>query len=221
MKKLLIAVALVIGFTSLNAQDKTAKDYKIEGADAYKAKDYATGLSSFEKSIQMYEADGKTDTTLYYNAAICAIKVKEYQKSIDFFNKSIGFGYKECKANLYKANALNKLKNYEEMEAVCTENASKCPKYKSKFDEIVFKYYLKSGLAVYNDAAKMQSTATPLATSNPDQYKAEMVKVKAKFTESLPMLEKAHDLKPDDVNCKNALKQAYDLLDMQAKASAL
>jgi len=221
MKKLLFAVVLVIGITSLNAQDKTAKDYKIEGADAYKAKDYATGLSSFEKSIQMYEAEGKTDTTLYYNAAICAIKVKEYQKSVDFFNKSIGFDYKTCKSNLYKANALNKLKNYEEMEAVCTENATKCPKYKSKFDEIVFKYYLKSGLSIFNDAAKMQSTATPLAQSNPDQYKAEMVKVKAKFNESLPMLEKAHDLKPADESCKSALKQAYELLDMQAKATAL
>ena len=47
-------------------------------------------IKFFEKSIQMYEAEGKTDTTLYYNAAICAIKVKEYQKSVDFFNKSIG-----------------------------------------------------------------------------------------------------------------------------------
>lgn len=221
MKKLLIAVVLVIGFTSLNAQDKTAKDYKIEGADAYKAKDYATGLSSFEKSIQMYEAEGKTDTTLYYNAAICAIKVKEYQKSVDFFNKSIEFGYKTCKANLYKANALNKLESYEEMETVCNESRTKCPKYKSKFDEIVFKYYLKSGLEIFNEAAQMQSTATPLAQSNPDQYKEEMVKVKAKFTESLPLLEKAHEIKPDDENCKKALKQAYELLEMPAKASAL
>lgn len=221
MKKLLIAVVLVIGITSLNAQDKTAKDYKIEGADAYKAKDYATGLSSFEKSIQMYEAEGKTDTTLYYNAAICAIKVKEYQKSVDFFNKSIGFDYKTCKSTLYKANALDKLENYEEMETVCTEGATKCPKYKKKFNEIVFNHYLKSGLEIFNEAAQMQSTATPLAQSNPDQYKAEMVKVKAKFTESLPSLEKAHEIKPDDENCNKALKQAYELLDMQAKASAL
>ena len=221
MKKLLFAVVLVIGITSLNAQDKTAKDYKIEGADAYKAKDYAKGLSSFEKSIQMYEAEGKIDTTLYYNAAICAIKVKEYQKSVDFFNKSIGYDYKTCKSTLYKANALDKLENYEEMETVCTEGVTQCPKYKSKFNEIVFNYYLKSGLEVFNEAAKMQSVATPLAQSNPDEYKAEMEKVKAKFNDSLPMLEKAHDLNPKDESCKNALKQAYELLDMGAKASAL
>jgi len=67
----------------------------------------------------------------------------------------------------------------------------------------------------------MQSDITPLATSDPAKYKAEMVKVKAKFNESLPMLEKAHDLKPADESCKSALKQAYELLDMQAKATAL
>jgi len=221
MKKLLFAVVLIFGVTTIFAQDKTAKDYKIEGAEAYKAKDYQAGLNAFEKSIQMYEADGKTDTTLYYNAAICAIKVKDYQKSVDFFNQSIGFGYKTCKSTLYKANALEKLENYEEMEAVCAQGKTDCPKYKSKFDEIVFKYYLKSGLEVFNEAAQMQATATPLAQSNPDQYKAEMEKVKAKFNDSLPMLEKAHDIKPNDESCKKALKQAYELLDMQAKASAL
>jgi tetratricopeptide (TPR) repeat protein len=221
MRKLLFAVVLIFGITSLNAQDKTAKDYKIEGAEAYKAKDYQAGLTAFEKSIQMYEAEGKTDTTLYYNAAICAIKVNDYQKSVDYFNKSIGFDYKTCKSILYKANALNKLDKYDEMEAVCEEGKTKCPKYKSKFDELVFNYYLKSGLEVFNAAAQMQATATPLAQSDPDQYKAEMEKVKAKFNDSLPMLEKAHEIMPKDESVNKALKQAYELLGMDAKAAAL
>ena len=56
---------------------------------------------------------------------------------------------------------------------------------------------------------------------SPYGFEETMVKVKAKFTESLPSLEKAHDLNPTDESCKSALKQAYELLDMQAKASAL
>jgi len=221
MKKTVILFALIIGVTTIYAQDKSAKDYKIEAADAYKAKDYQAGLSSFEKSIQLYEADGKIDTSLYFNAAICAIKVKEYQKSVDYFNRSMELGYKDCKSKLYKANAFKGMKDYTAMETTCNDGLQSCPKYKKKFNDMLFQYYLKSGLGIFNKAAKMQADATPLAQSDPDGYKAEMGKVKAKFNNSLPMLEKANSIYPDDENCKKALQQAYELLDMPAKAAAL
>ena len=105
MKRIFFVLVLIISVTTLFAQDKSAKDYKIEAAEAYKAKDYQTGLSSFEKAIQLYEADGKIDTTLYYNAAICAIKVKEYPKAVTYFDRSVDLDYKPCKSKLYKANA--------------------------------------------------------------------------------------------------------------------
>jgi len=221
MKKLLIAFILLFGVSSMYAQDKSAKDYKIEGADAYKAKNYQAGFDAFEKSIQLYEADGKTDTTLYYNAAICAYKVKNYENAISYFNHSIELGYKTCKAELYKANAQKKLGNSDDMIATCESSKAKCPKYASKFDDLLFQHYLKSGLEIFNGASKMQADATPLAQSNAEQYKAEMVKVKAKFGESIPLLEKAHSIKADDKNCTMALKQVYELLDMKAKAAAL
>ena len=40
MKRVLLSIVLVVSVVLLNAQDKTAKDFKIEGADAYRAKDY-------------------------------------------------------------------------------------------------------------------------------------------------------------------------------------
>jgi tetratricopeptide (TPR) repeat protein len=221
MKRTFLAFVLIISVTALIAQDKSAKDYKIEAAEAYKAKDYQTGLTSFEKAIQLYEADGKIDTTLYYNAAICAIKVKDYQKAVTYFDKSIDLEYKYCKSKLYKANAQKGMDDYAAMEATCNEGITSCPKYKEQFNELLFQYYLMSGLEVFNNAAKMQADATPLAQSDPDAYKAEMEKVKAEFTRSLPMLEKANGIDPADENCKKALKQAYELLDMQAKAAAL
>ena len=221
MKKVLSVLVLIISVTAMYAQDKSAKDYKIEAADAYKAKDYQKGLASFEKAIQLYEADGKIDTTLYYNAAICAIKTKDYQKSVDYFNRSVDLDYKACKSKLYKANAQKGMEDYAGMEATCNEGLQSCPKYKDKFNELLFQHYLVSGLDVFNNAAKMQADATPLAQSDPDAYNAEMEKVKAEFTRSLPMLEKAHNIDPSDENCKKALRQAYELLDMQAKAAAL
>ncbi len=221
MKRIVVVLVLIISVTAIYAQDKSAKDYKIEAAEAYKAKDYNTGLASFEKAIQLYESDGKIDTTLYYNAAICAIKVKDYGKSVTYFDRSVELDYKVCKSKLYKANAQKGMDDYEGMEATCNEGIQSCPKYKSKFNDLLFQHYLKSGLDIFNNAAKMQADATPLAQSDADAYKAEMEKVKAEFERSLPLLEKANTIDPADENCKKALKQAYELLDMQAKAAAL
>lgn len=211
MKNVLLLV-LIFTVSFLSAQDKSAKDYKIEGADAYKAKDYQKGLTSFEKSIQLYEADGKVDTSLYYNAAICALKVKDYDKSLQYFNKSITLDYKPCKSQLYSANAYKKKKDYATMETECNNGITSCPKYKSKFNDLLFGYYLKSGLDIFNGAAKMQADVTPLASTDPDKYVTEMEKVKAEFNKSIPMLEKANSINPEDQNCTKALNQAKKIV---------
>lgn len=211
MKNVLLLV-LIFTVSLLSAQDKSAKDYKIEGAEAYKAKDYQKGLTSFEKSIQMYEADGKVDTSLYYNSAICALKVKDYDKSLQYFNRSITLNYKPCKSQLYKANAYKKKKDYATMETECNNGIASCPKYKSKFNDLLFGYYLKSGLDIFNSAAKMQADVTPLASTDPDKYVTEMEKVKAEFNKSIPMLEKANSINPEDQNCTKALNQAKQII---------
>lgn len=205
----------------INAQDKTAKDYKIEGADAFKAKDYQKGLNAFAQAIKMYEADGKIDTTLYFNAGVCALKIENYNNCIPYFDRSIELGYKTCVALLYKANALKKLEKNTELEQVCNQGMTTCSESAGKFNELLFQYYLKEGLDIFNNAAKMQADITPLAKTDAEKYKAEMEKVKAEFTKSLPMLEKANKLMPTDENCKKALKQAYELLEMKDKAAAL
>jgi len=211
MKNVLLLL-LIFTVSLLSAQDKTAKDYKIEGAEAYKAKDYQKGLTSFEKSIQMYEADGKVDTSLYYNAAICALKVDNYDKALNYFNRSISLDYKPCKSQLYKANAYKKKEDYATMETECNNGISSCPKYKNKFNDLLFGYYLKSGLDIFNEAARMQADITPLASTDPDKYVSEMEKVKAEFNKSIPMLEKANKIKPEDQNCSKALNQARQIV---------
>jgi len=217
MKKVLLSLVLVMGVILINAQDKSAKDFKIEGADAYGAKDYQTGLNSFEQAIKLYEADGKIDTSLYFNAAICALKVKDYDKSISFFDRSMELDYKSCKSQLYKATALKKKEDFATMETVCNDGIPKCPKYASKFNDLLFQYYLVSGLDIFNSAAKMQADITPLASSDPEKYKSEMVKVKAEFGKSLPMLEKAQGINPDDENCNKAINQAKEIMAAEVK----
>ena len=125
------------------------------------------------------------------------------------------------KAQLYKANALKKLDRTDEMVTLCEDGLQNCQKYKTKFNELLFQNYLVAGLDIFNGAAKMQADITPLATSDPDKYTAEMEKVKAEFNKSLPLLEKAYAIDPADENVKKALKQAYEILDMGAKAAGL
>lgn len=222
MKRFFITVLLFAGITLItNAQDKTAKDYKIEGADAFKAKDYKKGFDAFVQAIKMYEAEGKTDTTLYFNAGVCALKIENYEGSIPYFERSVDLGYKACVAKLYKANALKKLEKNTELEQLCNEAMTTCPESADKFKELLFQFYLQKGLDIFNNAAKMQADVTPLAKTDAEKYKTEMEKVKAEFTKSLPMLEKANKLIPTDENCKKALKQAYELLEMKDKANAL
>lgn len=222
MKKFIsVTLVFIAGLVVLNAQDKTAKEYKIEAADAYKAKDYKKGLSSFEQAIALYEAEGKTDTTLYFNAGICALKIEDYEKSVKLFDRSLGYNYKTCKSLLYKATALKKLSKYSEMEEICNNGITACAENAADFKDMLFQYYLSSGLDVFNAAAKKQAEITPLAKTDAEKYKLEMDKVKTDFAKSLPMLEKANTLNPANEDCKKALKQAYELLDMKDKAAAL
>lgn len=222
MKNLVVILFLALGVSVAYAQEeKTARDYKVEGADAYKAKDYQKGLESFEKAIQLYEAEGKIDTSLYFNAAICAIKIDDYEKTVTYFDRSIELDYKPCKSRLYQATALHKMEAGDKIEEACLTGIEKCSSYKSKFNEILFSHYLKQGLEIFNNAAKMQADVTPLANTDPEKYKQEMEKVKSEFERSLPLLEKAHDIDPADANATKALKQAYEILDMQAKAASL
>lgn len=221
MKRLIVILMVILSLNLAHTQNKTARDYKIEGADAYKAKDYAKALSAFEKAIGLYEADGTTDTTLYYNVGLCAIRIEDHQKSVIYFNRSIELGYKECQAQLYVANSLRRLDRNDEMKTLAQDGLKKCPDLAGKFNELLFQYYLVSGLEIFNNAAKMQAEITPFASSDPDRYLSEMEKVKAEFNRSLPLLESAYELDPNDENCKKALKQAYEILDMPSKASAL
>ncbi len=220
MKKILL-FPVIFGVAFASAQEKSAKDYKIEGASAYEAKNYQKGLDSFEKAIKLYEAEQKVDTSLYYNAAVCAVKVENWDKAVGYFDQSIALDYKPCRSLLYKADVLKKQNKGDELEEICTSAPTKCPQYKNKFNKILFQYNLVAGLEIFNSAAKQQAAVTPLATSEPDKYKSEMEKVKAEFTKSLPYLEKAHKLDATDQNCVKALKQAYEVLDMKDKAAEL
>lgn len=221
MKSLLISIILISSATFLFAQDKTGNDFKKEAGDFYKAEDFANALTAFESALNLFKAEGKIDTTSTYNAGVCAYKTKNYQKALTYFDESLKLGYKLCTAYLFKANSLNKLEKFAEMEAIVNEGSAKCPDTKDKLNDILFGYYKKTGLTAYNNASKIQSGAAQLAKTNPDKSKAEVEKAKKEYTKALPTLEKAYSLDPGNADVKTALKATYEVLEMKDKAAKI
>lgn len=221
MRSLFISIILIASFTSLFAQDKTGNDFKKDAGDFYKAEDFASALTAFESAIELFKAEGKTDTTSTYNAGVCAYKIKNYQKALDYFDESLKLGYKLCTSYLFKANSLNKLEKYAEMEATVNEGAAKCPDTKEKLNDILFGYYKKTGLTVYNNASKIQSGAAQLAKTNPEKSKTEIERAKKEYNKALPTLEKAYSLDPANSDVKTALKATYEVLEMKDKAAKI
>ncbi|MBN1337844.1 MAG: hypothetical protein JXA03_00895 [Bacteroidales bacterium] len=197
------------------SQDKTARDYKIEAAEAYNAKDYVKGLEAFEKAIVLYEDAGEIDTSLYFNAAVCAYKSDDYEKAVSYFTTSLNMGYKSCSAMLFKANSLRKLEKYDEMEEICNQGTATCKGSADKFNEILLNYYRKEGLEIYNNAAKVQAAATPLIQSDKAKYDSEMEKVKTEFRRALIWLNKAKNIDPADQSVNDAIDGANKVINGQ------
>jgi tetratricopeptide (TPR) repeat protein len=211
MRRMIFALALLIGFSVMNAQDKTARDFKIEGAEAYKAKDYAAALPAFEQAIKLYEADSKPDTTLYFNAGYCAYKTKDYTKASTYFDKSIELGYKKCKAKFLKVAILKKEKKSDEMLVLAEDGANTCPKMKPKFTKIIAGHHKKVALKSFNAASKKLAKTNAYAKTNPKKFKSEIVKVQQMFKKTLVLLEKAKSYKAEQ-SILDAIEQAQKVI---------
>ncbi|MBN3034838.1 MAG: hypothetical protein JW861_04575 [Bacteroidales bacterium] len=220
MSRTIVLIMLLSWGILLNGQEKSANDYKKEAAEAYQVKDFQKGLEAFENAIRITESEGNLDTTLYYNAGICAYKTEDFSKASAYFARSVELGYKTCNALLFRANSLKKTEQYEEMESVCNEGISSCSNNKEKFNDILFGYYMKAGLDIFNNGARIQSAATGFQQSDAAKYDSEMERAKKEFSASLPYLQKAQNIDPSDANVLKALKSAYEILGMTDKAGS-
>jgi len=84
-----------------------------------------------------------------------------------------------------------------------------------------FEAYYNIGAIYNNQASELMKVANDLPLEESDKY-SKLIKEADGFLEkSIPWLEKAYKLKPDDVYTRNALKQAYTQLKQYDKAKAL
>jgi len=84
-----------------------------------------------------------------------------------------------------------------------------------ELDDTNFNSYYNLGALYFNQGVNMANKA--LEIQDPDEYTAAVEKADEKFQESLPWLEKAHELNPDDVSTMETLKMLYYRLKMMDK----
>ena len=217
MKKMFLITAVLLSVITLSAQDKTAKEFKAEGIDAYKAKDYSTAFTSFEKALEINITENVVDTPLHYNTGYCAYKSKNYDVATKYFKKAIEFGYKKEKAYLFTANSYKKSKNLEEYGNMLDIALVEYPD-NAKLKKMQATRFFRDGLVHYNKASESIQEAARIVESNPDKFKVKKAEAEKEYAAALPLLKEAYVLFPKIKNLPEAIIGVYEGLGMKAEA---
>ena len=217
--KLSVKILLMAAFMpfAAMAQEKTADEFKNEGNEFVRNKNYKAALASFEQAIELW--GDSVDQATVYNAADCARRTKQFDTAIKYYQKSVELNYKADFSTYYIADILGDQGKDEEMEAVLVDGfvfrvtqaifpavlVDGFAKYKiGKAAGVIKKslagYYVKKGAAIYNEGNNILGTS---ATAKPEEYASITAKAKEKFTEAKPWIEKALEV---DATNANALK---------------
>ncbi len=199
MKRLAILLSVVLSTSFAFGQDKTADQFKNEGNEFVRQKNYSQALDSYNEAFKLW--GDKPDTATIFNAAICALNVKNYDMALEYFKKSSDFGYKKADADfritqIYKAQK----KDEEYFNAVKAgyENY-KNGKTAMLFKKELCKYYRNKGMAQFNEAAGIVAKMQTAKADQMDKLKAE---AKTKFDEAKALLDKALEVDPEDKGAK-------------------
>ena len=221
MKKIIAMMMMMAVVFSLTAQDeKTANDFKNEGNEAYKTKNYTVAFTAFSKAIELNKKAGTVDTALFYNAGYCAYKSKKYEAATDLFQKAIDLEYRVEKAYLFKVNSYRKARMNDEYIASLNEAYELYPKNK-KLIKMMSGYQFKEGLIHYNKASQLIQQAAAMTETDQKMFAELKSKAEAEYQAALPYLEKAFKLSPKTRNLPEALKGVYEGLGMKDKAEEI
>lgn|SRR5574344_515755 len=206
LKLLMLALAMPLFAI---AQDKTADEFKNEGNEFVRNKNYKEALASYEQAITLW--GDSVDAATVYAAADCAKRTKSFDTAIKYYDQSIALDYKADYATYYKADIIGDMGNDEEMEKILLEGVEKFKTGKAAvvIKKSLVKYYLKKGLEPYNEAGKILETS---ATAKPEDYASITANAKEKFVEAKPWVEKVLELDPANVNAAKMMENIKEQL---------
>ena len=196
---------------AMAAQDKSADDFKNEGNEFVRTKDFKSVLASYEQAITLW--GDSVDAATVYAAADCARRIKNNDTAIKYYNKSQELNYKGDFCVFYIADILKDQNKDDEMEKVLLAGIEKYADGKpvQLMKKTLVSYYLKQGLEPYNEAGKILATT---ATAKPEEYAAITAKANEKFAEARPLIEKV--LSFDAAN-ENATKMMNEIVSRLGK----
>lgn len=226
MKKLLLITVLFFSIAGVFAQ--TATELKNTGNAAARAKDYKTALDNYEKFLQA--PDTFEDAALVFNSGYCASKLKDYAKAVKYFDLSIQKKYKLSSSFRFKAIALKKMKNLDEMIATLKEGIKNCPTKSSKLEYLLGKEYLLIGqkqmkAKKFDDAIEAYTLASQLK-SKKNKINAFLSLGTLHYNQGAGVMQAATPIansKPDEYKAETdkAQKLFRTAMDYLKKASAL
>jgi len=219
MKRIFFVCLMLIGVLAANAQvvEKTFAELKNEGNAAVNAKDYAKALELYEQAIAKLGDSPITDTMMVYNMGVFAVRAKNNEKALKYFDQSFSMNRMKVSSLLSKSDVLKVMKNDDEslkaMEAAYAI-APKDVKVKTKLAN----YYVSQVSPIMAKGGEIINKAGAEVTSgklkvSDDAYKTEIQEAKAEFEKALSLCEKA--LGYDEANatakqlkaaCQQALK---------------
>lgn len=197
---------------SFAQEEKTAIDFKNDGNEALRTKDYPTALKLYEQALSKW-GDEPKDTAMVYNMAYCAYQNKDFDKAIGYFNESIKNDYKKQTAYLYKANSFKLLKKDDEYKQTLEEALAAYPNY-TQVKGMLAVVYLKEANVYYVSGANiLKGAAADVAAAKykttDQQYKDADAKAKDEFKKALPIIDKALEFDPENATAKQ-LKAACE-----------
>lgn len=212
MKRFFLAFVFCFGIVAAFAQEaqeaqqeKTAIDYKNEGNDALRAKDYSKALQLYDQALSMW-GDEPKDTAMVYNMAVCAYQTKNFDKALPLLDDAIAMDYKKETALLYKANIYKMQKNDEEYVKTLETALANSPN-DEKLKGMLAIVYLKEANVFYTAGAKILQGAAADVTAakyktTDEQYKTAVTKANDEFKKALPLVDKALEYDPDNATGK-------------------
>ncbi|MFA8451140.1 MAG: tetratricopeptide repeat protein [Bacteroidales bacterium] len=169
----------------------------------------------FDQALKIIQRGRQIDPSNYnliVSEANIYLKTKETKKAIDVLNKAIeldpnnGTVYAAV-ANMYSEVARDTTLGKEEQLVAFTE-AEKNFKKAIEIDGDSFDNYFNLGALFYNKGADILAVANELAFDDPTYPELEK-EAQENLKASLPFLEKARELKADDVWVLRSLKEVY------------
>ena len=200
---MLLMLAAMAPIASMAQEEKSAAEYKNEGNAAVTEKKYDVALESYQKAIELWDAESIEPATVY-NAADCAKKLSKNDVAIELYNKSIELGYKADMSTYYIAEIYGKEGKTEERIALLEEAVQKYTEGKAAafLKKGLVKEYNAKGMAPYKEGSTILNER---ATAKPEQYKEIEGRAAAKFQEAKEWFNKTLTVDAENANAQKIL----------------